>query len=849
MSGMSMRPRYRSVTLEPALARAFTDRRDAFDLFRRTLNELSPEQQRVLNFYGVGGIGKSRLQRELQNLIRDELHGLTVRIDLQVPSLRRHDAAIYYIAHCLRADYKLRFPRFDIAYAAYWQRTNPQTPMTRKELPLLAESEVLSELVSAMTEIPGVGLVVSVVRLLDLLSRRGAKWQRVREDPDLQNLDRLDAHEVLDALTFLFARDLKESISGRTEPLAVFFDAHEALWEDIIVRATGDERDAWIRDLIVQTPGILYVVSGRDALTWHHANTEWQPPYLTRHAIGDLSRQDSLAFLESCGITGAAAEAIAVASMGVPFYLNVSVDHFFTLAGERHPHPEDFGSSHEDILGRFIGYLPRAEEELIKVLSVARYWDRDLFNHLVERFNVADPLARWPQLCAYSFNSETNAGRWVMHQLMRQELLRRLEADLESETEEALFALHRSRVEDAELPLRERALAFREAVYHGARARRLEAAWFQRGADLLMYRGLANALAETLDELDATHESIHDLSREERVLRELEVFYRGWIAQRQGRLTVAMGIFGTLDFALLSPLDLGIRFQIANAKRESGELVDAGRIYEELWNRRIKKGAKELHRLIGIQYADFHYVQGRFRDAATILATFTSLDETRCAKEIAEALRILGHVNRFNLTADRGLAHYRRAGVLFERLGDELGNALIQTNLAEALSTQDPEAALDYSDEAVRLNNELGARLEVGKAIAARAIAQLVLRRFDNAECDAEAAIAIQQEVGYRYGEAQAILVRAFIEAAQGRTVDATNSAATAAALFEKYQGYPTLRLLAAILAEHLGNDRLLACASRARAKTQWLEGDGEQRLRDLTRSLLLLSTGTPNAA
>jgi hypothetical protein len=63
-----------------------------------------------------------------------------------------------------------------------------------------------------------------------------------------------------------------------------------------------------------------------------------------------------------------------------------------------------------------------------------------------------------------------------------------------------------------------------------------------------------------------------------------------------------------------------------------------------------------------------------------------------------------------------------------------------------------------------------------------------------------------------------------------------------AAALLEKCQGYPTLRLLAAILMEHLGDDRLELCASRARAAIQWLEVDGEQRLRQLARRLLSLS-------
>src|SRR2546425_6806643 len=122
---MRIPPRFQLATPGSLPERMFTDRIQELELFRHTLRNLSTQGHCVINYYGVGGIGKSRLQRELQKIVKREFQGRSVRLDLQSPAFRRHEAAIYQLAHALRSDYHLRFPRLDIAYASYWQRTNP----------------------------------------------------------------------------------------------------------------------------------------------------------------------------------------------------------------------------------------------------------------------------------------------------------------------------------------------------------------------------------------------------------------------------------------------------------------------------------------------------------------------------------------------------------------------------------------------------------------------------------------------------------------------------------------------------------------------------------------------------
>ena len=48
--------------------REFTDREDQTERFRALLRNRDPKKHHVLMFYGVGGVGKTRLQKELNGI-------------------------------------------------------------------------------------------------------------------------------------------------------------------------------------------------------------------------------------------------------------------------------------------------------------------------------------------------------------------------------------------------------------------------------------------------------------------------------------------------------------------------------------------------------------------------------------------------------------------------------------------------------------------------------------------------------------------------------------------------------------------------------------------------------------
>ncbi|MDQ2789341.1 MAG: hypothetical protein DLM60_15805 [Pseudonocardiales bacterium] len=87
---MPLSPRFRRVA---ALERRFVNRESALAAFTDELSRVA-DRPRVLNVVGVGGIGKSRLLRELRNRAAASDGCRTAVLDLQVPAMRQQENAL-----------------------------------------------------------------------------------------------------------------------------------------------------------------------------------------------------------------------------------------------------------------------------------------------------------------------------------------------------------------------------------------------------------------------------------------------------------------------------------------------------------------------------------------------------------------------------------------------------------------------------------------------------------------------------------------------------------------------------------------------------------------------------------
>lgn len=425
-----LKPKRSLRQMKETASRQFTDREEPKLSFSKAMNSLTGNQYKTLVFYGVGGIGKTRLLKELLAMTNSISEGaIKTAIDFREVKHREPAEALIWFRQQLVKEYGIRFTTFDLAYSVYWSRMRPQQSIKseRKTIPFLEEGNFVGELITQLENIPVVQWIPKTIKLIDGLAQYKEIlqwWTRSGKDilTDLKDMHPKDIEEML---VVYWASDLIEWLK-QTGRIAVFyFDTYEALWESERTIGSVSDRDEWIREFILQFEDVpvLNVICGREKITWDKLDPEWGK-IVEQHLMGELSPADCMSFLNSCGITDQSIQQkIIQGSEGLPYYLDLMVDTYQLVSRKKTPTIDDFSKTPDQVLQRFLKYLDRSEKETLKVLSITRFWSENLFCELIEEFQTFYPTTAYNELCGFSFISESEqGGYWSMHKLMREGL-------------------------------------------------------------------------------------------------------------------------------------------------------------------------------------------------------------------------------------------------------------------------------------------------------------------------------------------------------------------------------------------------------------------------------------------
>lgn len=252
---------------------------------------------------------------------------VTASLDLQIPALQQHDNALAY----LRSEFGKQgcsFPRFDIAYAVFWERIHPHLQMSRDEIPFINESEILSDIADGMSDVPIARTALALLRGLSRTERHVNRWREVRQDEVLSSLDSLSTSELADATTYLFADDLAASLGADRRAFLVI-DAYESVRHgDLAPAGLVPSADSFLRDLCSQfSPGVV-AIGSRSPVDWSDRNSDWST-HMERLEIGGLPDSASEELLETAGIEDPRERRRLVdASTGLPLSWNLPSGRF-----------------------------------------------------------------------------------------------------------------------------------------------------------------------------------------------------------------------------------------------------------------------------------------------------------------------------------------------------------------------------------------------------------------------------------------------------------------------------------------------------------------------------------------
>jgi tetratricopeptide (TPR) repeat protein len=469
---MPIRPKHPAEGNRPVAQRQFTDREDFIAAFDEALAEAVTAEPRALVYYGVGGIGKTSLRKELNRQLAARSGYVSASLDFDIASFQEPETALFVLRKALRDRYKVQFPSFDIAYAVYWQKVRPQVPLTRDNFPLLESGTVLSDLLDVLGNLTVVGLIPKLAGIALKSSQPIRDWWTKRGSKELRDLPGMEPVQIAERLPMFWAADLKDYLAAKQSRAVLFLDTYEALSEGERTEARVLRRDDWVRELVSQLPQVLWVICGRERLRWEESDPDWTK-CLSQHLVGGLAEADARQFLQSCGITESAIQQVIVeGSQGLPYFLDLAVDTWVEIQERKNKTPTaaDFARTPREVLARFLRHLTQFEVETLKVLAVPRFWHMGLFERLVTEFQTGYPLTAFDDLCRFSFlNEGAAADTWTMHQLMRQSLQEHASPELVKRVHRLLFELYDGQLKDIDIKNitdRQKA-ALAEAFYHG----------------------------------------------------------------------------------------------------------------------------------------------------------------------------------------------------------------------------------------------------------------------------------------------------------------------------------------------------------------------------------------------
>ena len=157
----------------------FVGRKEEIDLFWNFFHNSAGNDVSILNFYGVGGIGKSTLTQRIQfELLQQHPDTIIISLDFETLTQQYNHVDALTFLEKFRAQVSKKVPcyHFDLLYQYWWQLANPRVPLKNLNVDWLDDSELLTGLLSISEDLPLVGLINKTIKVGVKSSVALKKW-------------------------------------------------------------------------------------------------------------------------------------------------------------------------------------------------------------------------------------------------------------------------------------------------------------------------------------------------------------------------------------------------------------------------------------------------------------------------------------------------------------------------------------------------------------------------------------------------------------------------------------------------------------------------------------------------
>ena len=188
--------------------------------------------------------------------------------------------------------------------------------------------------------------------------------------------------DLYNLLPELFALDVKDWLNRQENTdkfLAVFMDTYEVLINKSADRPTEYGNDWWIKGngeikgLAGIIPKTLWIIAGREELNWR----EFSSDKLENCVLEVFTSDESDMFLKESGLNDKQLrEEIIKKTQGYPFKLGLCADIYKDYKQKYHSEPgiEEFEDINQDVFNRIFKYMDYGMQDLIQFLCILGSW-------------------------------------------------------------------------------------------------------------------------------------------------------------------------------------------------------------------------------------------------------------------------------------------------------------------------------------------------------------------------------------------------------------------------------------------------------------------------------------------